>query len=286
MIRTIGFIGAGRAASALAPALQKAGYRIAGVASRGPSATRLATALNVRRFTPERVALSSDLVVLAVPDDAIQPLARQIAWPARAMAVHLSGARPLDVLEAAQERGARVGSLHPLQTFAGSSELEGVTFGIEGDDDVYEELAAIATTVGGQPLRLTAGQKALYHLAGTLTSNFTVVLAWAAAGLWEKAGLVESRQEALNRLLPLIKGTAANLETRGLPRALTGPAARGDGGTVRRHLDALEAAGAEVVLQAYRPLMEIAVEVARARGLDPAAAARVTDALRAMTSQV
>ena len=285
MIPTVGFIGAGATASALAAALQSAGYRINGVASRGSSATRLATSLNVPRLTPDKVASAADLVLIAVPDDAIESVARSVPWPPGVLVAHVSGSRSLDLLAAAADRGAAVGSFHPLQSFAGSTSLDGVTFGIEGDDAVYEELSAVAKALGGRPLRLEQRQKAIYHLAGTLTSNFQVALAWAAGGLWEQAGLTASRQEALEMFLPLIRGTVANLEGRGVPRAMTGPATRGDGGTVLRHLEALKTLGASDVLSAYRALMEIAVAVARARGLDRAAAERVTDVLRGMVSR-
>lgn len=280
LVRTIGFIGAGAAAGALAQAAKTAGYRISGIASRGTSATRLATSLGVRRLTPDKVAASSELVLLAVPDDAIEPVARTVEWPAGVLVAHVSGSRSLDHLHAAQVRGALVGSFHPMQAFAGSSDLAGVTFGIEGDDAVYETLAAVAESLGGRPVRVQPWQKVTYHLAGALSSNLVVALAWAATGLLVENGLAPSRDEALEMLLPLIHGTVANLEKRGLPAALTGPASRGDGGTIARHLDAIEATGDQDLLEAYRSLTEIAVQIARARGLDPAAAARVTDALR------
>ncbi len=286
MIRKIGFVGAGAAATALATALQGAGYRISGVASRGPSASRLATALGVRRYTPDKLALSSELILLAVPDDSIASVAKSVAWPADTLVAHVSGSRTLDPLQPAAASGARIGAFHPMQAFAGAQTLNGVTFGIEGDDEVYAELAEIALAVGGRPLRLTEDQKALYHLSGAMMSNLLVALAWAASGLWERAGLVADRREALGRLLPLIDGTARNLEKRGLPTALTGPVARGDGGTIRRHIRALEEDGSDEMMRAYHALTEIAVEVALARGLDRIAAERVTDALREVASLV
>lgn len=175
-----------------------------------------------------------------------------------------------------------MGTLHPMQTFAGSTRLDGVTFGIEGDNAVFIDLAALAEALGGRPIRLTAEQKPAYHLAGTLSSNFVVALAWAAADVWVRAGVVESKEDALEALLPLLRGTVENLATLGLPRALTGPAARGDGGTVARHLDAAERWGESALPAAYRALTEIALDVAHERGLDSAAAARVTAVLREM----
>jgi predicted short-subunit dehydrogenase-like oxidoreductase (DUF2520 family) len=280
VIRTIGFIGAGAAATALADGLKGTPYRIRGIASRRVSASRLAASAGVRRVTPDRLAGSSDLVLVAVPDDAIESVAQTVAWQPDTLVAHISGSRSLDALDAARARGARVGSIHPMQAFAVTQSLAGVTFGIEGDDSVWDDLARLARELGGRPLRLTEAQKAVYHLAGTLTSNFTVALTWAAAALWQRAGLVETKAEALDALLPLLRGTVENLAEAGLPVALTGPVSRGDGGTVARHLDALERWGDGSVENAYRALTEIALEVASARGLDPAAASRVAAVLR------
>ena len=84
---------------------------------------------------------------------------------------------------------------------------------------------------------------------------------------------------ALRIYLPLVEQTLANARALGIPAALTGPATRGDAGTVRAHIEALEAA-APGTLPVYRALLERSVAIAEARGaLSPEASGRLRTAL-------
>ena len=96
---------------------------------------------------------------------------------------------------------------------------------------------AVARTLEGNVLILTGPDKPAYHTACSLASNSLVALEWAAAGLLESIGLSRSDSEAV--LLPLVQGTLQNVKNLGLRRALSGPVARGDAETVRRHIEAL-----------------------------------------------
>ena len=68
-----------------------------------------------------------------------------------------------------------------------------------------------------------------------MASNHLVALLGQAARLADAAGVPP------DALLPLVRATLDNVETLGADAALTGPVARGDVDTVRRHLDALHA---------------------------------------------
>jgi len=235
----------------------------------------------------ERTVAASAMVFLTVPDDAIQPLCEQIArqggWKPGQFVVHCSGALPSDVLMAAKEQGALVASFHPLQTFASldaaMSNLPGSTFGIEGDPPVVEALDRLVVLLGGASLHLTREQKTLYHAAATIASNYTVALAALASDLLVSAGVADDEDTALRYLLPLLRGTVENLTKLGLPGALTGPLARGDAGTVARHIEALEANDPALV-DLYKVLAKTALPLAtRKGGLDEETLAKLREIL-------
>lgn len=281
----VGFVGAGAAGGALARALAAAGVPVVAVTGKGPErAHTLAAAIPECAAVPtaQDVADRADLVVLAVPDRAIAEVCASVRWRADAAVVHCSGAHSLDVLEPARAAGALVGGCHPLQTLTGAPEdaarLAGSVFGIEAEEPLRGMLADLVERIGGRPVFLSARDKALYHASAVLISNYTVTLAATAAGLWEAFGV--DRRDGLRALLPLLQGTVANLEQHGVPNALTGPIARGDAGTLERHLNALADYRPDL-LPLYRELGRHTVPLARER--DPGGAAdRMADALLAL----
>lgn len=281
----VGFVGAGAAGGALARALAAAGVPVVAVTGKGPErAHTLAAAIPECAAVPtaQDVADRADLVVLAVPDRAIAEVCASVRWRADAAVVHCSGAHSLDVLEPARAAGALVGGCHPLQTLTGAPEdaarLAGSVFGIEAEEPLRGMLADLVESIGGRPVFLSARDKALYHASAVLISNYTVTLAATAAGLWEAFGV--DRRDGLRALLPLLQGTVANLEQHGVPNALTGPIARGDAGTLERHLNVLADYRPDL-LPLYRELGRHTVPLARER--DPGGAAdRMADALLAL----
>jgi predicted short-subunit dehydrogenase-like oxidoreductase (DUF2520 family) len=266
----LGIIGAGTVGTALSVRLHLKGYDIAAVASRSPSsAFRLIKATGCGQVCdgPQGVADKCDLVFLTTPDDAIPEVVNQVRWHPGQSVVHCSGADSLDVLEAARMVGARVGSFHPLQTFAGIQKaienLPGSTFALEAEEPLLATLKEMALALEGHWIKLGAGDKAAYHTAAVMTSNYLVTLVKLATDLWESFGV--PRQEAIAALLPLLKGTLNNLQDLGVPNALTGPIARGDAGTVRIHLDTLRSS-ASSILPAYCELGLQTIPVALAKG--------------------
>lgn len=266
----IGFVGAGIVGQTLARGLAEKGYPVAAVASRShASAVALAGRLPGCRAvnTAQAVAEEADLVFLTVPDDAIGTVAASVPWRSGMAAVHCSGAMSLDVLSAAAAKAAWVGTFHPLQTFADADEalrsLPGSTFAIEGDGPLVSTLEEMAWALGGRPIRLPPGSKALYHASAVLACNYLVTLVQRATELWGAFGVAQ--EEALSALLPLLRGTVANLDRVGLPGALTGPIARGDVGTVQRHLEAL-AGTAPDLADLYRQLGMHTIPIAMAKG--------------------
>jgi predicted short-subunit dehydrogenase-like oxidoreductase (DUF2520 family) len=286
----VGVIGAGAVGWAIARALAARGALIESVTSRTMAHARaLAASLpnGTAVASTDAVAAGSDSILVAVPDDAIAQVAQETAWRAGQLAIHLSGAQGADALSGARLQGARVAALHPLMTFPRSAEtpdveailrrLAGCAWAYECDDEAsIAQVTAIVAALDGHAIRLTAADRAPYHLAAVLASNYIVTLLAAAVRLW---GTFGARPEsALEALLPLTRAAVAHLDAVGLPDALTGPIARGDLGTVRTHLDWLTAHAASTpdllrLRDAYIALARLTAPVALEKGsLSPAAA--------------
>ena len=279
---THGFIGAGAAGTALATAISKAGHLVTAIHSADPAdASRLAASVNAQSCgTAQDVVTLSDTVWLTVPDDVIQPACEALPWQPEHRVIHCSGAGSLDLLAAASKQGAATAVFHPLQSFAvpdrASTNLPGSYVGIEASNDALAaELSALARAIGCQPGALPADRSA-YHVSAVLGSNALVALLDLAAELWPGEG---GKEEGLAALLPLVRGTIANLEAIGLPDALTGPIARGDVGTIERHIALLREAPA-ALRRSYAELGLATLPVAHAKGsLSEEAAARIATLL-------
>jgi predicted short-subunit dehydrogenase-like oxidoreductase (DUF2520 family) len=281
----ISVVGAGSAGTALAFLFDRAGHRVV-AASGGPrSRERLHGLLpDVPFETPVAVAAAGDVVVLATPDDAIRRACEAIAAAGALrdgqVVAHLSGAVGLDALAAAEDRGARPLCLHPLQTFAdvdsAIARIPGASFAVTARDAATRDIGTrLVRDVGGRPFALGEDDKALYHAAAVFASNFVVVLASLAAGVFDRIGI----DDALARLLPLSHAALENVHALGPGRALTGPAVRGDDGTIRANLAALDAAE-PAAIEAYVAMSRLAVALARGAGrLGEDDAARVEGAL-------
>jgi predicted short-subunit dehydrogenase-like oxidoreductase (DUF2520 family) len=266
----IGFIGAGTVGTALAVRLSRRDYNVTAVTSRSlSSAHRLAEMVGQVTVysSPQEAADHSDLVFITTPDDAIPVVVDLVRWHQGQFVVHCSGADSLDVLESARMVGAQVGSFHPLQTFASIQKaidnLPGSTFALEAEGSLLEILKEMALSLEGRSIKLGAGDKAAYHTAAVMTSNYLVTLVKLATDLWGSFGI--PRDQAILALLPLLKGTLNNLENLSVPNALTGPIARGDIGTVQIHLKTLKETTPDI-LPTYCQLGLQTIPVAVAKG--------------------
>lgn len=273
----VAIIGAGRAGRALALALTRAAMPVR-VCVRRP--TELPSPLECSLGPWDEVLAQADIVLLAVPDDAIGDVAKAIgsADLSRAVVLHCSGLRDRSALAALDGRARGLGSFHPLQTLAGDSEAAGrlhAAFAVlEGDPEAVAAGRALASALGMEALVIEAAQKPRYHAAAVIVSNYTVTLAAVAAKLAREAGVPA---DAASRIfLPLLAGTLKNLELLGPASALTGPIRRGDVGTIEAHLAALSADDRRL----YATLGLRAVELAREAGLDEARAGALASRLR------
>jgi predicted short-subunit dehydrogenase-like oxidoreductase (DUF2520 family) len=246
---TIAIIGPGRAGSALGRALHAAGYTIAAIGGRNPDNVRnLADELRARACqSPATTIDLADLTILAVPDDVILPLATEmvesLCSAAGKTAVHLSGAQDRSALRPlVQQASLRTGVFHPLQTFRRGPEavqnVAGTYFGIDADGPVREQLEQLARDLHGHPFDLTGVDRALYHAAAVFAANYPITLLAEAIALAAQAGL--AGETARHGMTTLLAGAVNNLRNLAPAEAITGPAARGDQGTIERHLEALK----------------------------------------------
>ena len=265
----IGFIGAGTVGSVLSEGLARADYPIVSIYSRSPdSAARM-----VERCAPhaavapsaQAVADACDMVFITTPDDAISLTAASISWQEHHRVVHCSGALSAGCLEPVRKAGGAVGGFHPFQTFVEPDVLllSDVTIGIEAQDALRDELKEMAAAIDCRWVILSAEDKALYHVSGVLACNYIVTLIQQSVALWESIGI--DRADAVQGLMTLLRTTVDNLEEFGMEESLTGPIARGDSGTVRRHLDQL-GTRAPALEEAYRELGILALDIAKRKG--------------------
>jgi predicted short-subunit dehydrogenase-like oxidoreductase (DUF2520 family) len=264
----VGFIGAGTVGTALAVLLTSKGYSFIG-ASRLHVKSRSGGPVTNLRLLPgnQEVADNADLVFITTPDAAIAKVASEVRWRKGQSVIHCSGADSTDVLEPARKAGAAVGCFHPLQTFAGVKaaveNIPGTTFAIEAEEPLLTTLKNMAADLGGNWIILKAADKAAYHAAAVFASNYLVTLVKMATDLWQTFSV--PREQAIKALLPLIHGTLHNIETVGIPQCLTGPVARGDSGTIGKHLRTLKDKAPDL-LAPYQQLGLQTVPVSLAKG--------------------
>lgn len=263
----LGFIGVGRVGSALARALSAAGYPVGPVWSRTPE--RAAQLVNLlprasQADTPAAVAKGAALVIVAVPDRSIAAVVESARWCAGTAVVHTAGGTPIAALASAYAHGAETGGWHPLKSFAGDpddADLRGISFAVEAEGALHDTLLGMIEALGGHPFDLPPGERVRYHASAALASNGLVALLAEAAELWGAFGV--GRAAALAALLPLVRGTVQNLQTLGLPGALTGPLERGDCETVAAHLAVVDATPAGGL---YRSVQRHALRLAEEKG--------------------
>ncbi len=265
----LGFIGAGTVGTALALRLSQRGYRVVAVSSRSQtSAEKLAQAINdCRAVNKQAVADAADLIFITTPDGASAPVVSEIKWHPGQSVIHCSGADSTDILEPAKKSGAQVGAFHPLQTFASVKEardnIPGSTVAVEAEEPLLATLKDMATALDGSWIKLKASDKVLYHAAAVIACNYMVTLIKLATDLWQTFNV--PTQQATKALMPLLRGTLNNIDNVGIPHCLTGPIARGDTGTINKHLIALEKV-APSLLSTYRELGLQTIPVALGKG--------------------
>lgn len=275
----IAVVGAGRVGLTLARALSRSGHRVAVL---GRSTRTLPHDLGTVETAWRAPLASSEVVVLAVPDDALAATAAAVAathavGPSHVV-LHTSGRHGTSLLAPIAAQGAAVAAAHPLQSFPdpeGSDPdiLTGVPLVVTGDAAAVAVAHRLSADLAmGEVVELPESGRVAYHAAAAIASNYLVVLADLAGRLAVTAGAGEGAERLF---LPILRQTLRHLEDRGAVEALTGPIRRGDVETVAAHLGVLSGEDRA----AYAILGRLAADVAARAGLDPARVAALRDSL-------
>jgi predicted short-subunit dehydrogenase-like oxidoreductase (DUF2520 family) len=231
---SVAIVGAGRLGIALAVALRAAGVPVTGPLGRGADGAGAAA------------------VLLCVPDSEIASAAAAVTRGP--LVGHCSGATTLEPLTPHEAF-----SLHPLMTVPEGAPPEvfhGAGAAIAGSTPRALAFARdLAAALGLRATAVADEDRAAYHAAATIASNFLVTLEGAAEQLAATAGV----ERAL--LAPLVQAAAANWARLGAEQALTGPIVRGDEETVARQRAALEERAPEL-LGMWDAMVEATREVA------------------------
>jgi predicted short-subunit dehydrogenase-like oxidoreductase (DUF2520 family) len=291
--KTVAIIGAGRVGSAVGFLLNRAGYAVTAVVTRTEDSAKKAQAFigsGLALTDPVKAAMTADMVFITTPDDAIKTVCDVIARGGGlrqgTLVIHTSGAHTRELLDSAREAAAYRAVIHPLQSIPskalGVKNIPGSYFRIEADPEAVQHSRDLVEALGGIELNLPGwspdkSSPALYHAGAVAVSNFFVAL--VDFGLCFYQALGADKKEALKAVLPLIRGTLANIESVGIPDALTGPIARGDVETVRDHMSALRKRAPEL-LGLYRELAKQTIIVAEERrALAPEVLRALSDAV-------
>ena len=214
---TVRIIGPGRAGRSFASAFAAAGVEVQDLLGHADDVSS--------------AAVDVDVLLLAVPDQAVAGVAWAVRPVPSTVVAHCSGALGLEVLAPHE----RVAALHPLVTLpdpaVGAARLgSGGYFAVAGDQAVTELVVAL----GGRTLAIPADARARYHAAACMASNHLVALLGQVQRVAASVGL------PLEAFLPLAQGALDDVGRLGPAAALTGPVARGDLTTIERHRQVLD----------------------------------------------
>ncbi|WP_406829484.1 DUF2520 domain-containing protein [Pedococcus sp. KACC 23699] len=280
----VGVVGAGRVGAVLGAALRRAGHRV--VAVSGVSEESRTRAQDLLPGTPvlpvEDVVRQAELVVLAVPDDALADLVAGLAstrtWQAGQLVVHTSGRHGLEVFEPALAQHVLGLALHPAMTFTGTAldldRLADCCFGVTAPEPLRAVAEALVLEIGSEPVWVDQEMRPLYHAALAHGANHLVTLVAQSLQALAAAGV-----QTPSRVLGPLVAAALDNSLRAGDAALTGPVARGDAGTVAEHLRQLERLSPDI-RPTYVALARATAERALASGrLRPQAAEPLLDIL-------
>lgn len=268
----VGIIGAGKVGAVLGAALRAADHAVIGVSAVSEASRERAEILlpDVPVLEIPQIIERSELVLIAVPDDALSEIVEGLAvlgaWQPGQLVAHTSGRFGISVLEPARRLGAIPLALHPAMTFTGMSldlaRLPDCSFGITAPTAVLPVAQALVVEMGAEPVVIEEAHRALYHAALVHASNHLVTITAQSTQLLSDIGV-----EQPDRMLgPLMRASLENALSAG-EGALTGPVARGDTGTVEAHLTALKSQPSEDIRAAYRSLAVATARRAVERGL-------------------
>lgn len=247
---SVSIVGPGNLGTALALTLSSAGWKVNFIAVRSAAARKrrenreLARRVGAQLVLLGRKPLDTDVVWIAVPDDAILPVAERLAgrqsWRGR-IVFHSSGALTSDQLAPLEKQGAKVASVHPGMTFVRSSvpRMAGVAFAIEGGATATRLARKIVRQLHGRSYSINKRSKVLYHVFGSFASPLVIAMIASLERVALAAGIAPGNIKTM--MVPLLWQTLRNYLKHDAASAFSGPLQRGDVATVRMHLAELKA---------------------------------------------
>jgi len=239
-VKRFSVIGAGNLGSYLIDALVKKKYSLKYIYKKSKNRQFAFAITDDIRLLVEQ----SDFIIIAAQESKIgeaAELAADSSLLKGKIFFHTSNSLTSDELSCLQEKGARVASFSPLQTFpeysaaAAADVFNGIYFLAEGDPQAVNLARQVAGDLGAHVLAVNKKEKIYFHIAGVASCNFLIAVLELAENQLKKVG-----KHDIKILLPLIKQTLKNVEERGVKASLTGPVKRKEIGIVKKHLEALE----------------------------------------------
>lgn len=266
-------IGTGMVGTAIGFLLKKAGCDIVAIADKSPAALRRAESYTGCKSCNQlqEALCEADCILITTPDDIILSVCKEISRTPSIIKgkyiFHMSGAGGLNLLAPARKAGAAVACIHPMQSFSSiDTAIQNIPssyFGITADAKARKLTENIVLKLGGKPIYISDKHKPLYHASACVASNYLVSLLNVVESIYQVIGINE--KDAKKAYLPLIYGSLKNIELSGSVAALTGPIARGDSGTIEKHVSALTSSLPKYT-SLYSSLGLVTVDLARKKG--------------------
>jgi len=268
-VGNVGIIGAGKVGVSTGFMMKRSG-----IAVRAISDVLDASLDTARRYLAEDVAYTKsnldvvrtcDVIAVTTQDRIIKDIVREIDAGTGSldgkMFFHTSGADPSSILKPLDEKGALLGSLHPLQTFpdidSAITVLPDTYIFIEGDEGALKTLTFIGEKIGYRVQMIGGNDKVLYHLSAVFVCNLLCALCYTGEKIMDTINI------DFEPFLPIIRATLKNIENKGPLMSLTGPVIRGDLKTVEAHLQAIH--DMEDYKDVYKTLSRIALKMTQER---------------------
>ena len=268
----ISIIGSGRLGSALAYAIENSGSGAAAVVSvSSRTEETLKAAKELLGNASQKIFFSnnnflaakiSNCIFICAPDDEIENVCSEIFKSGEAFGdeeitvFHFSGSKKIDILDSAKKAGASTACMHPLKSFASAREaantLQNTLYGVtyeKSDLNAKKTIEILSKILKGRIIFVENDKKTLYHACACIASNYLVSLMDFATDAGSEVGLDPA--VFLSGLLNLSEGTLLNIKKLGTKKALTGPIARGDVGTINEHIEILKSLKREDIKDFY-----------------------------------
>jgi len=230
----IAVIGSGNVATHLAQLFCRHGHAITQVYSRTVAHARIladtVSAQAVASLT--ELNIDTDLILIAVSDDAIAEIVVQLPSHSKAIVVHTSGSTPMDILSSFGQCGV----IYPPQSLNKKAEadLTQIPFAVEGSSKrVEDRLLAMMTQIASKSFLCSSKQRLALHVAAVFANNFSNALYQMAYDILQQENL------DFDLVRPLILETAQKVQNYIPEQVQTGPALRNDRKIIELHLQFL-----------------------------------------------